>query len=195
VHQCHVHQCHVHQCLCSLPDLKSPPPPQVKFWTWAVVVTPEGAKQLSIQHMRTLKMADDVLCVKVSPDGKMLAVALLDATIKVRAGLAHCVCCAYGCGPPAFTTIVALQLATTLSCSNGHAYDRHTTSLARNCITSPRLLTALPPPPRPPGLLHRLAKVLPQPVRPQAAGAVHGHQQRRHAAGVRLSRQEHQGEQ
>jgi U3 small nucleolar RNA-associated protein 12 len=30
-------------------------------------------------------MADDVLCVRISPDGKMLAVALLDATIKVGA--------------------------------------------------------------------------------------------------------------
>ncbi len=61
----------------------APARPQVKFWTWSVVVSPAGAKQLSIQHVRTLKMADDVLCVKVSPDGKLLAVALLDATIKV----------------------------------------------------------------------------------------------------------------
>ncbi|KAG5456154.1 MAG: WD40-repeat-containing domain protein, partial [Olpidium bornovanus] len=32
---------------------------------------------------RTLKMADDVLCVRYSPDQKLIAVALLDATVKV----------------------------------------------------------------------------------------------------------------
>jgi hypothetical protein len=31
-------------------------------------------------------MADDVLCCRISPDGKLLAVALLDATIKVIVG-------------------------------------------------------------------------------------------------------------
>jgi U3 small nucleolar RNA-associated protein 12 len=29
-------------------------------------------------------MADDVLCCRVSPDGRLLAVALLDATVKVK---------------------------------------------------------------------------------------------------------------
>ena len=29
-------------------------------------------------------MADDVLCVRVSPDSRLLAVSLLDSTIKVR---------------------------------------------------------------------------------------------------------------
>lgn len=42
-----------------------------------------GAKQLRIVHTRTLKMADDVLCVRTSADGRLLAVALLDATVKV----------------------------------------------------------------------------------------------------------------
>ena len=32
---------------------------------------------------RQLEMADDVLCVRVSPDGKLLAASLLDHTIKV----------------------------------------------------------------------------------------------------------------
>ena len=31
----------------------------------------------------TLKMTDDVLCVRVSPDGRLLAVALLDSTVRV----------------------------------------------------------------------------------------------------------------
>ena len=39
--------------------------------------------QLSIAHSRTLTMTDDVLCVRLSPDGKLLAVALLDSTVRV----------------------------------------------------------------------------------------------------------------
>lgn len=34
-------------------------------------------------HTRTLKMTDDVLSVRYTPDGKLLAIALLDATVKV----------------------------------------------------------------------------------------------------------------
>ena len=34
-------------------------------------------------HVRTLKMTDDVLAVKYSPDGRLLAVSLLDSTVKV----------------------------------------------------------------------------------------------------------------
>lgn len=41
------------------------------------------AKQLALVHVRTLKMTDDVLAVKYSPDGRYLAVALLDSTVKV----------------------------------------------------------------------------------------------------------------
>ena len=40
-------------------------------------------KRLSFAHARTLKMATDVLAVKYSPNQKLLAVALLDATVKV----------------------------------------------------------------------------------------------------------------
>lgn len=38
---------------------------------------------LSIAHVRTLKMTDDVLSVRYSPNGKFLAVSLLDSTVKV----------------------------------------------------------------------------------------------------------------
>jgi U3 small nucleolar RNA-associated protein 12 len=75
----------------------------IKFWTWAVTTVqqqqPQGAaagdnaeaaaaggvmvQQLVFNQMRVLEMADDVLCVRVSPDGKLLAASLLDATIKV----------------------------------------------------------------------------------------------------------------
>ena len=44
-----------------------------------------GARQLGMRHTRTLKMADDVLCCRVSADGRLLAVALLDSTIQARA--------------------------------------------------------------------------------------------------------------
>lgn len=58
---------------------------QVRFWQWAVVAKDGGggSKQLRLAAKRQMTMADDVLCVRVSPDGRLLAVALLDATIKV----------------------------------------------------------------------------------------------------------------
>jgi U3 small nucleolar RNA-associated protein 12 len=40
-------------------------------------------RQLGVLCTRQLEMADDVLCVRVSPDGRLLAASLLDATIKV----------------------------------------------------------------------------------------------------------------
>ncbi|KAF6255140.1 WD40-repeat-containing domain protein [Scenedesmus sp. NREL 46B-D3] len=40
-------------------------------------------QQLGFNQLRVLEMADDVLCVRVSPDGRLLAASLLDATIKV----------------------------------------------------------------------------------------------------------------
>ncbi|KAA1466214.1 WD-repeat-containing protein [Dentipellis sp. KUC8613] len=58
----------------------------VKFWGihWTEPKDGESsAKQLSLVHNRTLKMTDDVLSVKFSPNGKLLAVALLDSTVKI----------------------------------------------------------------------------------------------------------------
>ncbi|CBQ70558.1 related to DIP2-Dom34p-interacting protein [Sporisorium reilianum SRZ2] len=70
---------------------------EVKFWEFEMQ-TPEddsdsddddaGAKaqgppQLALVHVRTLKMTDDVLCARVSPNGKLLALSLLDNTVKV----------------------------------------------------------------------------------------------------------------
>ncbi|CEH16129.1 WD40-repeat-containing subunit of the 18S rRNA processing complex [Ceraceosorus bombacis] len=42
-----------------------------------------GRMQLSLAHVRTLKMTDDVLFAKYSPDGRLLALSLLDTTVKV----------------------------------------------------------------------------------------------------------------
>lgn len=44
---------------------------------------PRSGRLLSLVHVRTLKMTDDVLSVRYSPNGKFLAVALLDSTVKV----------------------------------------------------------------------------------------------------------------
>ncbi|TXT15782.1 hypothetical protein VHUM_00285 [Vanrija humicola] len=69
----------------------------VKFWDFEMREDGEGErvvsrlgvetiyknKQLALVHVRTLKMTDDVLAVKYSPDGRFLAVSLLDSTVKI----------------------------------------------------------------------------------------------------------------
>lgn len=57
----------------------------VKFWTFELVDDEENPtkKRLTFNHSRTLKLDDDVLCVKISPNGRLIAVALLDTTVKV----------------------------------------------------------------------------------------------------------------
>lgn len=58
---------------------------QVKFWEFELVSDESGQskKRLSVAHTKTMKMSDDVLGVKYSPDQRLLAVALLDSTVKV----------------------------------------------------------------------------------------------------------------
>jgi len=53
----------------------------VKFWEWEL--GSGSPAQLGVAHTRTLTMTDDVLCVRVSPDGNLLAIALLDSTVRV----------------------------------------------------------------------------------------------------------------
>ena len=60
----------------------------VKFWEFKVVqsIVPgsgEKISQMKLKHKRTLELTDDVLSVKVSPNGKLVACSLLDNTIKV----------------------------------------------------------------------------------------------------------------
>jgi len=55
----------------------------VKFWEFKIRKTVEGPDALSIVHVRTLKMTDDVLSVRYSPNGKLFAVSLLDSTVKI----------------------------------------------------------------------------------------------------------------
>ncbi|KAK0392785.1 hypothetical protein NLU13_2280 [Sarocladium strictum] len=59
-----------------------------KFWDFKIVQeevlgTRRTTPKLKLHHSRTLKVADDILSLKFSPDGKLLAVALLDNTVKV----------------------------------------------------------------------------------------------------------------
>lgn len=44
---------------------------------------PQAPPQLALVHVRTLKMTDDVLSARFSPNGKLLALSLLDNTVKV----------------------------------------------------------------------------------------------------------------
>ncbi|TPX69418.1 hypothetical protein SpCBS45565_g02429 [Spizellomyces sp. 'palustris'] len=55
---------------------------EVKFWECGMVVQ-DGVRRSALVHTRTLRMSDNVLCIRYSPDGKLLAIALLDSTIKV----------------------------------------------------------------------------------------------------------------
>ncbi|TKY84971.1 hypothetical protein EX895_006051 [Sporisorium graminicola] len=71
---------------------------EVKFWEFEMQVPEDesegekddaeegkaqGPPQLALVHVRTLKMTDDVLCARFSPNGKLLALSLLDNTVKV----------------------------------------------------------------------------------------------------------------
>ncbi|KAM9344035.1 WD repeat-containing protein 3 [Pholidichthys leucotaenia] len=56
----------------------------VKFWEFELVKDRETShKRLAVKHTRTLQLEDDVLCVRFSPDHRLLAVSLLDCTVKV----------------------------------------------------------------------------------------------------------------
>ncbi|XP_023014456.1 WD repeat-containing protein 3 [Leptinotarsa decemlineata] len=58
----------------------------VKFWQFELIVDEESAskaKVLSVTHTKTLQLEDSVLCTKISPNGKFIAVALLDSTVKI----------------------------------------------------------------------------------------------------------------
>ena len=59
-----------------------------KFWNFEVFQeeipgTKRTTPRLRLAHTRTLKVSDDILSVRFSPDSRLLAVALLDSTVKV----------------------------------------------------------------------------------------------------------------
>lgn len=58
----------------------------VKFWEFELVSDAEHSqvsKRLSVSHVQTLKLKEEVLCVKYSPNQRLLAVSLLDCTVKI----------------------------------------------------------------------------------------------------------------
>ncbi|KAJ1569472.1 hypothetical protein HK096_003016, partial [Nowakowskiella sp. JEL0078] len=55
---------------------------EVKFFDFHVDQT-KGAPILHLVHTRTLRMTDDILCVRFTPDSRLLAVSLLDSTVKL----------------------------------------------------------------------------------------------------------------
>ncbi|KAI9266512.1 WD40-repeat-containing domain protein [Phascolomyces articulosus] len=55
---------------------------EAKFWDFKINEEKPTSSPTFI-HMRTLKLSDEVLCVRYSPDQNILAVSLLDSTIKV----------------------------------------------------------------------------------------------------------------
>jgi len=59
----------------------------VKFWQFELITEPSNkeskAKLLSVQHTRILKLEENVLCVRVSANNRLLAVALLDSTVQI----------------------------------------------------------------------------------------------------------------
>lgn len=59
-----------------------------KFWDFKVVQeeipgTKRTTPRLKLAHTRTLKVSDDILSLRFSPDARLLAVSLLDNTVKV----------------------------------------------------------------------------------------------------------------
>nr|DBA34631.1 TPA: hypothetical protein GDO54_002177 [Pyxicephalus adspersus] len=58
----------------------------VKFWEFELVSDDsedQGSRRLSMKQTRVLQMDEDVLCVRYSPDGRLLAASLLDCTVKI----------------------------------------------------------------------------------------------------------------
>lgn len=59
---------------------------QVHFWKFELITDEKfslTSKRLTLELEKTLKMDEDVLCVKYSPDQRLVAVSLLDNTVKV----------------------------------------------------------------------------------------------------------------
>uniref|UniRef100_A0A8C0QM05 WD repeat-containing protein 3 n=1 Tax=Chelonoidis abingdonii TaxID=106734 RepID=A0A8C0QM05_CHEAB len=56
----------------------------VKFWDFELVKDENSTqKRLSVKQTRILQLDEDVLCVRYSPNQKLLAVSLLDCTVKI----------------------------------------------------------------------------------------------------------------
>ena len=56
---------------------------QVKLWQFELVSTERDRRRLSFLHTATHALSEDCLSVRFSPDGRLLAVALLDSTVQI----------------------------------------------------------------------------------------------------------------
>ena len=56
----------------------------VKFWDFSLRKEKKSESSLTLTQTRVLSLNDDVLSVCFSPDGRLVAAALLDSTIKVH---------------------------------------------------------------------------------------------------------------
>lgn len=76
--------------LCMQPDMKGlvtgSADKEVKFFEFEISsheVEGQKLRHITLVHMRTLKVSDDVLCVRFTADQRLIAVSLLDSTVKV----------------------------------------------------------------------------------------------------------------
>ncbi|XP_043225824.1 WD repeat-containing protein 3-like isoform X1 [Amphibalanus amphitrite] len=56
---------------------------QVKLWRFELVSTEQDRRRLSFLHTASHTLSDDCLSIQFSPDGRLLAVALLDSTVQI----------------------------------------------------------------------------------------------------------------
>lgn len=74
--------------ICSMPDLKGcisgGGDKTVKMWSYELIQDPDSKSQvLSLMHRNTLKLDEVIMCVRISPNNKFIACALLDSTVKI----------------------------------------------------------------------------------------------------------------
>ena len=56
----------------------------IRLWRWTKVAGADGAAaRLSIEQDKAINTGQDVLCVRVSPDGNLIAASLISNVIKV----------------------------------------------------------------------------------------------------------------
>jgi U3 small nucleolar RNA-associated protein 12 len=55
----------------------------IKLWKWTRVEDSGAAARLSAEQDKVINTGQDVLCVKVSPDGNLMAASLISNVIKV----------------------------------------------------------------------------------------------------------------
>jgi U3 small nucleolar RNA-associated protein 12 len=58
----------------------------LKFWEWGATQGDDGtgATRVTVSQTKAINTGQDVLCVRVSPDGKLVAASLISNVIKVR---------------------------------------------------------------------------------------------------------------